>query len=417
MENAHAKPATTDSGSDPQQSLPLLTDSHKTSAIRFIFMAIMAVSMGQTVVFAILAPLGREAGLVELQIGAIITCSSITFSLFSPIWGRASDRLGRKLVMIIGLLGYTFGTLIFASAFMAGFAGWLTGTLLFVSLVAARVLQAIVMSATSPAATAYISDITSFSERTSSLGKIGAAHNVGTIMGPAIASLAFLGLLMPLYAAATFTLVGALLIFFKLPSLPPQPQVHGEKKRRLSYFDRRIFPFMLIGVSMFTGFAIVQQTLGYYVQDVLNLSAEYTMQRVGAIMMASAFASLFSQWVLVQRLKWQPTRLMRLGLCSMLVGFTGLIFSHDFWHFMVGMPFVGLGMGMAAPGFISAASMAVEPKEQGAVAGLTSAGPALGFIVGPTAGAALYQVSNHLPYTVTAALFVPLILFALFKLK
>ncbi|MDX1694165.1 MAG: MFS transporter [Ketobacteraceae bacterium] len=395
---------------------PLLSEAHKNTAIRFIFMAIMAVSMGQTVVFAILAPLGREAGLVELQIGAIITCSSITFSFFSPIWGRASDRWGRKRVMIVGLLGYTAGTLVFASVFMAGFAGWLSGTLLFASLVAARVLQAIVMSATSPAATAYISDVTTFAERTGSLGKIGAAHNVGTIMGPAIASLAFLGLLMPLYAAAGVTLVAALLIHRNLPSLPPQ-HVYGEKKRRLSYFDQRIFPFMLIGVSMFTGFAIVQQTLGYYVQDVLALSAEYTMQRVGAIMMASAIASLFSQWVLVQRLKWQPSRLMRLGLFSMLVGFTGLIFSSVFWHFMLGMSFVGLGMGMAAPGFIAAASMAVEPKEQGAVAGLTSAGPALGFIIGPTAGAALYHLDGHLPYTVTAVLFVPLILFAVFKLK
>lgn len=399
-----------------EPSQPLLADAHKSAAIRFIFMAIMAVSMGQTVVFAILAPLGREVGLVELQIGAIITCSSIMFSLCSPVWGRVSDRWGRKAVMLIGLLGYTVGTLIFASVFVAGFQGWLVGGSLFLCLVVARVLQSVVMSATSPAATAYISDITSFAERTASLGKIGAAHNVGTIMGPAIAALAFLGLLMPLFAAAAFTLVAAVLIFLKLPSLPPQA-LHGEKKHRLSYFDRRIFPFMLIGVSMFTGFAIVQQTLGYYVQDVLDLSAEYTMQRVGAIMMASAIASLFSQWVLVQRLKWLPTRLMRLGLCSMFVGFAGLVFSHDFWHFMVGMSFVGLGMGMAAPGFIAAASMAVEPKEQGAVAGLTSAGPALGFIVGPTMGAALYQISNHLPYSVTTVLFIPLILFALFKLK
>lgn len=395
--------------------LPTLTDRQKTLAVRFIFTAIMAVSMGQTVVFAILAPLGREAGLIELQIGAIITCSSITFSVLSPVWGRVSDRLGRKKVMIIGLLGYTLGTLLFTGTFFAGFQGWLTGVWLFACLVAARVLQASVMSATSPAATAYISDVTSLSERTVSLGKIGAAHNVGTIMGPAIASLAFLGLLMPLYAAAVFTLVAAVFIYLKLPALPVQAS-HEVSKKRLSYFDSRIFPFMLIGVSMFTGFAIVQQTLGYYVQDVLQLSAEHTMQRVGAIMMASAIASLFSQWFIVQRLGWLPIRLMRVGLMSMFVGFLGLIFASQFWQFMLGMGFVGLGMGMAGPGFISAASMAVDSKEQGSVAGLTSAGPALGFIVGPLTGAALYQLANFLPYTVTTVLFVPLIWFALFKL-
>lgn len=392
-----------------------LNQQQKNTAVRFIFMAIMSVSMGQTVVFAILAPLGREAGLIELQIGAIITCSSITFSLFSPIWGRTSDRWGRKKVMLVGLLGYTLGTLVFAATFYAGFQGWLVGTLLFICLVIARVLQAIVMSATSPAAMAYISDITSFSERTASLGKIGAAHNVGTIMGPAIASLAFLGLLMPLWAAAAFTLIAAFFVYLKLPYLPAMGS-HATNKRLLSYFDRRIFPFMLIGVSMFTGFAIVQQTLGYYVQDVLLLSAENTMQHVGGIMMVSAIASLFSQWVIVQRLKWQPIRLMRVGLMSMFIGFVGLIFAYLFWHFVLGMAFVGLGMGMAGPGFMSAASMAVESREQGSVAGLTSAGPALGFIIGPLTGAALYQWASFLPYSVTAVLFVPLILFAIFKL-
>ncbi|MCG8668420.1 MAG: MFS transporter, partial [Pseudomonadales bacterium] len=273
-----------------------------------------------------------------------------------------------------------------------------------------------VMSATSPAATAYVSDVTSFSERTASLGKIGAAHNIGTIMGPAIASLAFLGLLFPLYAAALFTLIAAIFVYFNLPHLPPQGR-HTEQQAKLGYLDKRIFPFMLIGISMFTGFAIVQQTLGYYVQDVLRLSAEHTMQRVGAIMMGSAIASLFSQWVLVQRLKWSPTRLMRLGLFSMFLGFLGLTFSTAFYEFMIGMAFVGLGMGMAAPGFISAASMAVEPKEQGAVAGLTSAGPALGFIVGPTLGAALYQWHSILPYSVTTLLFIPLIAFSILKLR
>ena len=89
----------------------------------------------------------------------------------------------------------------------------------------------------------------------------------------------------------------------------------------------------------------------------------------------------------------------------------------EFWHFMVGMAFVGLGMGMAAPGFVAASSMAVDPKEQGAVAGLTSAGPALGFIVGPLAGATLYQVASFLPYVVTTVLFLPLLAFAFIRIK
>jgi MFS family permease len=96
----------------------------------------------------------------------------------------------------------------------------------------------------------------------------------------------------------------------------------------------------------------------------------------------------------------------------MFCGFVGLMLVHSFGSMVVSMCFVGLGLGMASPGFSAAASMAVEPHEQGAVAGLIAACPALGFIIGPLLGATLYQWQPLAPYALSAGLFLPLILFA-----
>ena len=72
-----------------------------------LILSLMATSIGQSLVFAILPPLGREVNLGELQITSIIALSSLVFSLASPRWGRFSDRVGRKPVIITGLVGYT----------------------------------------------------------------------------------------------------------------------------------------------------------------------------------------------------------------------------------------------------------------------------------------------------------------------
>ncbi len=65
-----------------------------------LLLAAAAMGFAQTVLFAILAPLGREVGLVEVQIGAIISASSLTLFLVSPMWGRASDGWGLVLITI-----------------------------------------------------------------------------------------------------------------------------------------------------------------------------------------------------------------------------------------------------------------------------------------------------------------------------
>ena len=117
------------------------------------------------------------------------------------------------------------------------FTEWQT-TLLWAALVIARCLQSTVMAGTMPAASAYVSDITTPATRTVGIARLGAANSIGTIIGPAIGGLlAGISLLAPLYFAALVTFACLLLIAFRLPE-SPRPPVTGATRTQ-SYSPRR----------------------------------------------------------------------------------------------------------------------------------------------------------------------------------
>lgn len=391
------------------------------SPLPLILLAVFATGMGQTIVFAVLAPLGREVGLAEIHVGLIIAASSVVFSIASPRWGRKSERIGRRRTMIIGLLGYSVGTALFATAFLAGMQGWLTGGAVLLALVVTRMIQSTVMAATTPAANAYVADITTREQRVGGMGRLGAAHNLGTILGPAIGgALAVFSLLMPLYFAAVITMATALVVWRRLPEAPrvsvPPPDAHSvSASAGPGYLDPRVFPYLLIGICLYIAFSVVQQTLGFYIQDRLVLDSRETARHAGMVMMVGAVASLAAQIVAVRR-QWSPRRLIITGLPMVLTGALLMAAADGMILMALAMAFVGGGAGLSGPGYSAAASRAVGPHEQGAVAGLVAAAPALGYVMGPLAGTALYQIDPCWPYLFVAVSFAPLMVYAVRKL-
>jgi len=392
------------SSTDPAVAFPV------PRAFLLLFIAIVATGMGQSMLFAVLAPLGREIQLSEIQVGSIISASSITFFLCSNLWGRVSDRIGRRRVILIGLLGYTLGSSLFASSFYAALTGLVAPTGAFITLTLTRMAQSSVMSATPPAASALVADITTRETRTRGMGYIGAAQNVGAIAGPAIGGLlASISLLLPIWCAAGLTLVAAVLVYLLLPE--PRGRTSLARSERLRYTDPRILPFVVVGVVMFVGFAVVQQTLAFRLQDTLSLDGSQTARVYGFAVMFSAAGSLLAQIAVVQRLDLAPMRLLRLSMPNFLLGFALIANAEREVSFLIGMAILGIGLGLAAPGFVAGASVAVTGEEQGAVAGVTSSCPPLGFTIGPLIGTFLYQFDGRWPYVAAFVMYLPLALF------
>jgi len=381
-------------------------------ATHLVLFSVLAIGIGQSMTFALLAPLGREVGLVEVQIGLIITCSSLTFTLTSPVWGRVCDRWGRKPVLLLGLYGYAFGCMLFASVFLLGLKGILSGIVLYLAAIFSRVLMASLMSASPSAASAYIADTTSAEQRVAGMGRLGAARTLGAILGPALSGLfATFGLLAPLYIASGITLFSSTLVAAILKE-PPHPTYDSASKIRLKLFDRRYFPYILVGFCTFLAFSMTSQTIGFYFQDRFVLDGKATAQAIGLGMGVSAGMSFFSQAFLAGRLKLKPGRLMLLGLPVLMVGYALLLCAGSIAELVVYLGILGLGLGMVSPGFTAGASLAVGPKEQGAVGGLISACPAAGFVLGPIIGTSLYQFHHTLPYLCGCLLMVPLVIYA-----
>lgn len=371
-------------------------------------------AMGQTLVFALLPLIGRAVGLRELQIGVIITASSAVYAVATRIWGRRSDRLGRKRVILIGLSGYTVGTLVFTSLFWLGFEGLLRGLLLWLALITARCLQSTVMAGTMPAANAYVSDITTAQTRTAGIARLGAANSTGTIIGPAIGGLlAGISLLAPLYFAALVTLASLLLVAVFLPESPQVRHSNNHPGARpLSYTDTRYRHFLLIAAVMFIAFSVVQQTLGFYFQDTLHLAGPQAARQLGFALMLAATLALLAQGILVQRLRWPAWRLIQTGLLALIAGSLLLTVGGKAWLLFAGTGLCGLGVGLCYPGCVAAASLSVGTDEQGSLAGLTTALPALGSVVGPVLGTGLYELSPHWTYAGNLLLLVPVFFYA-----
>ena len=382
-----------------------MSDFSASYAKRTLLISLVIVGMGFTVLFPILAPIGRELGLSEFQITFIIGASAIVVFLCSPVWGRRSDVWGRKRVLMIGLFGFSAGTALFNSVLYVGLSGVLTGTAIFVALVIARMMHAAVMAASMPAANAYMADITTPEQRARGMGQAGAANNIGSIAGPAIAALAFISLLTPLWVMAALAFLNGLFVWRFLPE-PPRADRPRTPPPRMKYTDARIAPFIVVGVTMFSGMAIVQQTMGFRFQDALGLDATDTAQQLGVAMMLSAACSLFSQLVIVQRTKLPPFALLRLALPLLIVAFTVMALFETRLALTLAMMVQGLGMGIAGPAFMAGASLAVGPEEQGSVAGVAGSCGPLGFAIGPMIGGALYSYGPSLPYGVAACVFV-----------
>ena len=369
--------------------------------IYILFFGLFCTSIGQSILAPVLPPLVRELGLSEFHGGLIMTLSAVVWVITSPMWGRRSDTWGRKPVFVLGVFGYALGVGMFGLVAQLGLNGVFDGflPLLLLALIGARMLVGLLFSAAPPTAQAYVAEVTEGQARTAASALLAAAFSVGTVIGPVIgAAVVPLGLTAPVFTSAALALLAGVLVAARLPRVQPRLKKGDAPAPRVGVRDSRVWPYLLLGVCITTTLSSVQFTVAFYFQDRLVLNAQETTQFVGLAMMGSGLATLFSQLVLVRKLKWPPLMLLRVGLPVVFVGLLTLLFATSFPGLALALMLQGLGMGLAMPGYQTATITAVTPAEQGGMAGLNSAVGGLGGVFGPFFGTALYEINMFLPY-------------------
>ncbi len=355
-------------------------------------------------VSAILPPLSRDLGLPDWMAGAIFSLSAALWAITSSFWGRKSNDWGRRPVAALGMLGFSVSMLLFGTSAALAMSGHLQGSLvIFICLLSSRTLFGMFGSGTNPAAQAYIADRTSRAKRTEEIASLTSGFSFGAVAGPAFAAAAgaVFGLLTPVFMISAAAAVLSFLIYTRLPEKSAPKKEVGLKKGQKRegdglWRDPRVFPFLVFAVSLSIVTGVLTQTFAFAIMDKLSLSGAMAMQFTGPAYTVGAAGTLISQLVIIPRLKMTNRTLMVVGALSLSLGAFLIVPTREFAVLVLAQFFVGIGQGLARPGFSSGASLAVGSTLQGNVAGLVISANGMGFIVSPFFGPWMYE--NVHPY-------------------
>ena len=381
-----------------------------------IAFASVAMGAGMTINFVVVAPLARQAGLAEIQVAGILTLSAAIYASMIPVWGRIADRVGRKRVMVFSLTAMGLTNMAFLFALSAALAGAITGLTMFFTLIFVRIWFGLLSPGLQPASMAAMTDATTAKTRAGGLGLLGAAMSIGSIIGPAGATvLAPFGALVPLWGSIVFNLACAVLLGFALPQTRNTPRT-SKRPTPLAMRDPRVFPHLVFLFAYFVAVGMIQQTLGWFIEDrykdVLNLTPEQVVLYTGIAFACLAVMMVIIQFGYVAPRKPDPRRILPVGLALVAAGYLGADIVQPFWAMCIAFLIIGAGAALAVPAANALGSLSVGRDEQGSAAALLAAAPPSGFIFGPLIGASLYSFAAPLPFYVAAVIMALLAVYA-----
>lgn len=332
-----------------------------------------------------------------LSMGILMSIFATMQFIFAPIWGSLSDRIGRKPVLMLGILGNAFAML---------FMG-LSNNLW--TLFASRALAGILSSATQPTAMAFIGDSTSEKDRGGGMGVIGAAMGIGMVLGPGLGGLlSGISLSTPFYLAAGLSLLAALLAWLLLPeSLPPDRHPVSPAKRApqlKSLLEAATGPlgFLLI-LAFLTSFALTnfESVFGLYSAR----RFDYDAATVGLVLTVIGLISAIVQGALTgpATRKFGDETVVKTSLIGSAVGFAILLLATDLPGVMLTSTIFIFSNAMIRPGVSTLVSKRAT-SGQGMALGLNNSFMSLGRIFGPLLAGVLLDINLSFPYMTGALL-------------
>lgn len=385
---------------------PPISDANKSvnrSPLAIIFMTIFLDLLGFGIILPQLPFYALKFGASATMVGILGGVFSGMQFLFAPAWGVLSDRIGRRPVILIGVLGTAI------SMTMLAFTNslWM--------LLVARVLAG-VSGANLAAAQAYISDVTTPENRAKGMGLVGAAFGLGFIFGPAIGGvLGDYSEHAPGLFAATLAGLNFVAGYFLLPESHPKER-RGQRALSLSPLQGirglghpKVGPLFWVSLVFTLAFANLEGTFAMLTHVRLGFDSRH----VGYVFAYIGVLGAVLQGVLMGRLvkRFGEMTLLRTGAFLLALGLLGTGEVVSVWMLLATVPLVSIGNGLMTPSLSSLVSQSCEPHERGSVIGMQQSLSALSRMLGPAMGGFLFEhFSPAMPYRVAAALLVLVVL-------
>jgi MFS transporter, DHA1 family, tetracycline resistance protein len=349
----------------------------KKSPLATILLVVFVDLIGFGMIIPILPLYAKNFQAAEWQIGLLLGCYSFMQFLASPVLGYISDRIGRKPVLLVSLIGSAIGYAVMASAASL--------TMLFI----ARIIAGICGASVGTAA-AYIADITPPENRSRRMGLIGAAFGVGFVLGPAIGGiLSQFWTKGPFWFGAGLAFLNAIAVLLILPE-PEKHVKHSEARIPVGQdvVDRTgLGGIPILVVTYFVaiaGFAIV--TMIY--PQVLDRRFSLTPAQISMVFVFLGLVGAFIQGGAIGRMakRFGDYKLAAAGLLLMAISMVVMPFAHNMPLFLVFTFGLAAGNSLAQPTLMAMASRLAASTAQGRVIGTVQSAGSLGRVVGPSAG-------------------------------
>lgn len=345
--------------------------------------------LGIGLVIPILPTIMNEFKISGSVVGYLTAAFALTQLIVSPFAGKAADRFGRKIMIVLGLFIFALSELLFAVGQSI--------EVLFLSRILGGISGAFIM----PAVTAFIADITTFETRSKALGYMSAAISTGFIIGPGIGGfLAEFGTRIPFFAAAILGCVAGFLSLVALKEPIRQQNVEETTEIVKTNSLRKLFmpifliPFSLIFISSF-GLASFESFFSLFVDKKFN----FTPSDIAIAITGGGIMGALVQVMLFDRLtrKIGEINVTRYSLIFSVILVFLVTVVNDYLSIMLVSFFAFVGFDLIRPALTTYLSK-IAGDDQGFVGGLNSMFTSLANVIGPIIGGLLYDVNINYPY-------------------
>lgn len=358
-------------------------------------------TMAMMAFVALAGPIARLLGLAAWQIGTAVTVAGVAWMVMARVWGGLSDRKGRRPIILLGLTGFAISYLLLVLFIDLALRTPMTPLFAFAGIVLGRGIAGVFYAAVPATSAALVADHVPPKERARAMAAIGASSAAGMVIGPGFAGLIGpASLSVPLYLTAALPLL-ALIVLWRVLSRTEHHAKPAGNPVRLA--DVRLRWPVTIAFAAAFSVSVAQITVGFFALDSLQLEPPAAARAAGVALAIVGIALVTAQIVL-QKLGWQPERLIRVGGLISAIGFLSAVFATIPAMLWASYGIAAFGMGWVYPSVSALAANSVEDHEQGAAAGTVAAAQGLGVIVGPILGTSVYGIDNGMPYGLIAVM-------------
>ena len=361
---------------------------NKRSQLGIIFLTIFIDLIGFGIVIPVLPLYALHFGANETMNGLLVGIYSAMQFIFAPFLGRISDRVGRRPVLLVSLIGTSAGFL------LMGIAPALSGVLVWLFI--ARIIDGI-SGGNISTAQAYIADITSPEERTKAMGLIGVAFGLGFILGPAIGGImSGISISAPFYFAAGLAFLNAMAVYVRLPeSLSMEDRAHPKSRAPLKEVFKHGWHLPALMGCYFlaiAGFSIMTTNYALFTYKRFGYDQTHNgyifafIGLVGAVVQGGLLRPLLK--------RMSEKSIAVCGIVLLGVGMALLPSSNTLTFLLVATCVIGIGNSFITPTLNGLASRSAERNWQGRVIGLMQSAGSLGRWVGPFAAGMLLMMDN-----------------------